>query len=276
MSNLPKIIASDIDGTLTHSGHVIPEFTCNVLNHLASSGIPIALITGFNYLTTRKYIQNIDPNITVIVQNGTLCERNGEIVWEMGIAADDVAPIYRFLEEKQAPIIVYKGKNGDFKVLYKGRGEEKKRAYFNQVEEISSFEGITGISTLVPNELVPGLKSGLSSIIGDNYQLIYSEGKEESWLEVTPPAARKDMALDRLCRQLGLTPREAIYFGDNFNDLETLKMVGHPVVMENAVPSLRDQFDTRASVVYSQGAARYLVNLFQLKKFQSPNSNGFS
>lgn len=265
MSNLPKLIASDIDGTLTHSGHVIPESTRNVLNHLSAGGIPVALITGFNYLTTRKYIAGLDPNITVIVQNGTLCEQNGSIVWEMGIEADDVAEIYRFFEEKQVPVIVYKGKEGDFKVLYKGRGEEKKRSYFHHVDEIASFEGITGISTLVPNPLVPELKSGLTQMVGENYQLIYSEGKEESWLEVTPPSARKDKALNRLCGQLGISPKETIYFGDNYNDLETLKMVGHPVVMENAVPALRDQFQTRAGVVYSQGVARYLKDLYNLK-----------
>ena len=261
------MIASDIAGTLTHSGHVIPEFTCNVLNQLSSTGIPVALITGFNYLTTRKYIQNLDPNITVIVQNGTLCQQNGSIVWEMGIGADDVAPIYNFLEERQVPIIVYKGKNGDFKVLYKGRGEAKKRSYFEQVDRIPSFDGITGISTLVPNKLVPDLKSRLSAMAGGKYQLIYSKGKEESWLEVTPPDARKDKALDRLCRQIDISPKEAIYFGDNYNDLETLKMVGHPVVMQNAVPELRNQFSTHANEVYSEGAARYLVNLFGLKKY---------
>ncbi len=262
MSKLPRLIASDIDGTLTYGEHVIPEFTCNVLNQLSANGIPIALITGFNYLTTRNYIRNLDPNITVIVQNGTLCEQNGSIVWEMGIEAEDVAPIYHFLDQQQVPIIVYNGKNGDFKVLYKGHGETKKRSYFEQLDEITSFDGITGISTLIPNYLVQDLKSGLSELVGERYQLIYSEGKEESWLEVTPPYARKDKALARLCLQTGISVQEAIYFGDNYNDFETLKLVGHPVVMRNAVPTLLEQFSMKASDVYSEGVAHYLVKLF--------------
>jgi hydroxymethylpyrimidine pyrophosphatase-like HAD family hydrolase len=264
MVKRPKLVASDIGGTLTHGKNVIPGFTCGVLNRLISMDIPVVLITGFNYHAARRYVRNLDEQITLIVQNGALCEQGGRIVWELQIPGNEAAEIYRFLDLYKIPIIVYKGKGEDFKVLCKGRGYLKDRPSLTQVEEVRDFHGVTGISTLVPTDRVGEIRSRIRDSIQDRFQLIRSLGAELSWLEITPPKARKDLALQQFCREISIPLSDVIYFGDNYNDSHALHAVGYPVVMENAVAELKQGFEVKAKSVYEEGAAHYLVQLFEL------------
>ena len=41
---------------------------------------------------------------------------------------------------------------------------------------------------------------------------------------------------------MGVRPEEVISFGDNYNDIPILSMVGRPYIMENAAEELREMF----------------------------------
>lgn len=258
------MIASDIDGTLTHSRNVIPLTTCRVLNHLIDLQIPVVLITGFNYHAARSYVRPLNDRITLIVQNGTLCERENRLVWELRISENKARDIYHFLDRLEVPIIVYKGKVEDFRVLCQGRGYLADRSTFTQVESVQDFHNVTGISTYIPNTHVDEIRSRIGKLTGNDFQLIQSMGKERSWLEVTPPQARKDKALRRFCREMSIPLAEVIYFGDNYNDMDALDAVGLPVVVDNAVPELKSRFKTVIASVYNEGVALYLAQLYGL------------
>ena len=38
---------------------------------------------------------------------------------------------------------------------------------------------------------------------------------------------------------LNVAPDECIALGDNYNDIEMLELVGHPIAMQNAVPEVK-------------------------------------
>ena len=58
-------------------------------------------------------------------------------------------------------------------------------------------------------------------------------------LEILPSDASKGNAVRVLLDELGVDPMEVMAVGDGENDMEMLKMVGHPVAMGNAVPKLK-------------------------------------
>ena len=45
-----------------------------------------------------------------------------------------------------------------------------------------------------------------------------------------------------VCEQLGINPAEAAAFGDNYNDLAMLDLVGTPYIMESSSEELRKRF----------------------------------
>jgi hydroxymethylpyrimidine pyrophosphatase-like HAD family hydrolase len=75
---------------------------------------------------------------------------------------------------------------------------------------------------------------------------------------------RKDLAMKRLCAELSVSLADVMYFGDNFNDLEVLRSVGYPVLVDNAAPELKEEFETVVPAVTEQGVAKYLNNLYHL------------
>lgn len=263
--SLPKLVASDIGGTLLRGANVLPEFTASVLNCLSQNGVPVALITGFNYHTTLKYTRNLDRDILLLPQNGTLCVKQREIVWEYRIPQPAARELHDYLQGNDLPVIVYKGKNEQFGTYYIYKEEMPALAYaFKRLDRLDHFENITGISTLLPDDIAIQVREHFKQVVGDDFKVIYTRETKGSWIEVVHNDSRKDLALKRLCRELNVIPGDVVYFGDNFNDQEALKLAGHPVLVDNAQPELKREFTTVIQSVYDQGVAHYLNKLFKL------------
>ena len=69
----------------------------------------------------------------------------------------------------------------------------------------------------------------------------------EKWLDFT--RADKGTGLAALCGELGVRPQEVIAFGDNFNDVPMLDLVGSPYIMQGAVPALRERYPMQCARV---------------------------
>jgi len=259
----PALVASDIGGTLIRGGNIVPDFTAMVLNRLIIDGVPTALITGFNYKTTLKYTRNLDPRVMLLPQNGSLCLRNGELMWEYRIPPLEAGEIYRYLVDIGLPVIIYKGRNQRFANFYVYQDEIESLAYsFTRVDQLEDKEDITGISTLLPDLNVVEVKEHIEWILGDAFKVIYVREQRHSWLEVVHRDVRKDLALERLCAELQISLGDVIYFGDNFNDCEVLRRVGRPVLVDNAMPEMKREFKTVIGSVSDEGVAKYLDALY--------------
>jgi Cof subfamily protein (haloacid dehalogenase superfamily) len=257
-------VASDIGGTLVRGVHVIPPFTSRVLNRLTEINIPVVLITGFNYNTTMKFSGHLDQKVLLMPQNGSLCIKDKKLVWEYRIPEREAETLYNYLYENNMPAIIYKGKEEDFKNFYISQMELPLSYAFQKIDFLEHFENISGISTLLPDETAKQVKGKIEGIVGDRFKVIYTRESKGSWLEVVHKEVRKDLALKRLCKEMDIPLEDVIFFGDNFNDWEVLRMVGHPVVVENAVPELIREVSNIAPSVYEEGVALYLNELYDL------------
>jgi Cof subfamily protein (haloacid dehalogenase superfamily) len=264
MNNLPKLVASDIGGTLSRDIHTIPLFTASVLNRLTEINIPVVLITGYNYNTTMNFVSTLNPKVLLMPQNGSLCVKEKKLIWEYRIPKPEAKTLYDYLDKNNLPIIIYKGKHEDFKNYYVSQRELPLSYAFQKINQLKNFENITGISTLLPDETAKTIKGKIEGIVGDTFKVIYSREAKGSWLEVVHTEVRKDLALKRLCEEMAIPLSEVVYFGDNFNDLEVLRIVGYPVVVENALPELKMEIRTIVKSVTDEGVALYLNDLYDL------------
>ena len=71
----------------------------------------------------------------------------------------------------------------------------------------------------------------------------------------------KVAALDGLIVELGITPADCAYVGDDIPDLPLLAHVGVSVAVANAVPELHDQCDISTSAAGGFGAVREVCDL---------------
>jgi hydroxymethylpyrimidine pyrophosphatase-like HAD family hydrolase len=198
-------------------------------------------------------------------QNGSICIKEKKLVWEYRVPGPAARELYEYLDENNFPIIIYKGKNEDFKNFYVNQEDIPGLNYgFQRINRLNGIENITGISTLLPDEQALKVKGIIEGIVGNRFKVIYTRQAKGSWLEVVHTEVRKDLALKRLCTELSIPLADVVYFGDNFNDREALRMVGHPVLVENAAPELLEEFETVIPSVDDQGVAHYLNDLYHL------------
>jgi len=258
----PLLVASDIGGTLIGKDNRIGSYTLSVFESLLNMNIPLVLITGYNYHTTLRITHHLDDRVVRMPQNGTICIENGKAIWEERIEHEMVVKISAYLEEKRLPVVVYQGREGQYRNLVIPLGEQAISGDFTPIVSLPDFSTITGISTRLDERLVPEIRAGLTDLIEGRYTLIYVRERDISWLEVTPKNVRKDLALKRYCHMKNIPLERVVYFGDNFNDLEALESVGEPVVMENGVEELKARFTLRAEPVDREGVAKYLSSRF--------------
>ena len=58
------------------------------------------------------------------------------------------------------------------------------------------------------------------------------------WIDFIAPGANKGTALQTLLDQLHISPEECMAFGDQYNDVEMLQLVGTSYAMSNAAPGI--------------------------------------
>ena len=86
--------------------------------------------------------------------------------------------------------------------------------------------------TAVANEILNAMKASFGDV-----DIAPADIAGALWLDFT--LANKGSGIRRLARMLGVSLRDTAAFGDQYNDLSMLEIVGHPYLMEHAPEDLR-------------------------------------
>lgn len=81
---------------------------------------------------------------------------------------------------------------------------------------------------------------------------------EENWHKITKSTATKANALAPICAACGLTIDRITAFGDDFADLEMLRLAGTGVAMGNGVPAVQAAADITIGPNDTDAIAAYL------------------
>ena len=60
------------------------------------------------------------------------------------------------------------------------------------------------------------------------------------WIDTT--LANKGIGVQSICKILGFDLADVMAFGDNYNDVSMLDIVGHPYIMDGAAGPLREKY----------------------------------
>ena len=107
------------------------------------------------------------------------------------------------------------------------------------------------------------LATGIDVVVisGRNSDAVEKRMSELGVTHVIQGCGDKVAALDRIIADLGITPAECAYVGDDIPDLPLLNHVGVSVAVANAVSELRQQCDISTSAAGGHGAVREVCDL---------------
>ncbi len=105
----------------------------------------------------------------------------------------------------------------------------------------------------------------LGSVLSEHFASdIHVYRSRPTYLELAPASISKGKALELLLSQNKLAMGDALSFGDNYNDIELLKMCGHGVAVDNAIAEVKAVAAAITDAGKQDGVARTLEQLFKL------------
>ncbi len=240
-----KFVGIDLDGTLLDSDKKISEENLKALEKLEKSGIHVTIFTGRSFVASEEYFGAISSDIPGVFQNGAFIStiKTHKTIKKVTLSYSCASKILYFAKKYDL-----------FSVLFTHFTETPDMVYEEEVPSPSNYKSYFERNAYrmikVPNIFACiGEEIGEVAVVGD-FNKIKTIEKEmdcseftmvlstlfpdnEGFVEFFCPGCGKEKALDFLLKKFSMSREESAFIGDNYNDLEALKIVGHPIVMGN-------------------------------------------
>jgi Cof subfamily protein (haloacid dehalogenase superfamily) len=262
----PRLIASDLDGTLLGSDGTISDATVAELDRWADAGVPFVIATG----RPPRWMHGIREQLgrgTAICSNGAVQLDLGSFTW---LDRHPLAPA----------------------VLAAVTAELRRRVpgtrfaveYGDQFRHEPDYEprwdvAVPGVSAAPLAELVAQPAAKLlarhESVARDEFVALVTEvvgeratvtnSSHEALTEISARGVTKATGLAEVAGQLGIAPGEVVFFGDMPNDLAAFGWVrdggGRAVAMANARPEVLAAATDVTGSNDADGVAAFLAGL---------------
>jgi Cof subfamily protein (haloacid dehalogenase superfamily) len=261
----PRLVASDLDGTLVRSDGTISERTREVLAAVEARGVPVVFVTGRPVRWAEEVFEHVGDHGLAVVSNGAL-------VWD--VAADqprlcreiDAETVRRVVAELRAAV------PGSTFAVETLAGLALEDGYLER-HPVPDGARRAGLDDLVDGpvlklmarheELGPQDYWDAAEVaIGEHVTITWSS--TSTMLEISAAGVTKASTLALVADDLGVAAGEVVAFGDMPNDLPMLAWAGTPYAMANAHPSVLAAVDRVAPSNDEDGVATVLTGIFEL------------
>ncbi|WP_067509614.1 Cof-type HAD-IIB family hydrolase [Actinoplanes sp. TFC3] len=262
---LPKLIATDLDGTLVRSDDSVSAYTHEVLNRVRSAGIRIVAATGRGPRLTELVRTDIrEADFLVLAQGGWVIDQNeGQLLRTTRLPGRDLAIVLQSLEAEVGPLSVMVEALehndaplwGDFDPAwrYPVTVEPRNR------EECATADVIKAFARSFEHD-VDDLLAAARRIIPPHVASVTQAGL--NYLEICPPGVDKGTGLAVVTEAVGVDPADVLVFGDMPNDLPMFAWAGWGrVAVANAHEELLAVADEVTLSNDEDGVAVYLDKL---------------
>ncbi len=265
---LPKLIATDLDGTLVRSDDTVSAYAHEVLGRVRAAGIPLVGVTGRGPRLVELCRQDMPEADYLVLGQGARVIDFTDPAMPVTLCAETVkgSEILGVLEALEAV-------TGPLSVMVEARDEpgaplwgEKHPAwrYPDAVEQRARAEALNGpvlkafaySPKFEPDELLAIARE----LVPEGGVTITQAGL--GYIEICPPGVTKATGLAVIADSLGVDPRDVLVFGDMPNDLPMFGWAGWSrVAVAGAHPEVLMMADEVTLGNDDDGVAVYLDRL---------------
>ena len=263
----PRLVATDLDGTLLDSEGRVSARTRAVLDELDSTGVPVVFTTGRPVRWMEELWDAVGGHGLAICSNGAVVydvtrrevRDHRPVTREVGLALAEAVraavPGTTFAIEHTegwASEEAFPGHPDDLAVRTQGAWED---IFRDDVVKVLA----------VHRDLAPEDFWGqVERAVGDSAVTTWSSSF--ALVEISAAGVTKASTLASLAAEMGVGAGDVVAFGDMPNDLPMLEWAGTSYAMANAHPSVRDLADHLAPRNDDDGVATVLADLFGLSR----------
>ena len=266
-----KLFATDLDGTLLDSKHLLREETQKALVSLSEKGIIVAVATGRALSSIPETILSLKGLKYLITANGATLYLNDtkELIYEKFLSVEALDLVIDLFNDPDVMCEVFWGgtpyvelsKYND--AMNYGIPKWFSSYFFDSRKPLEDFYStvrnhenvIENINFIFGNETVKNRIYDLLEKNTDHYSLTSSFHFN---FEIGGIGVSKSSAVDFLAKREGISQDETICFGDNDNDVTMIEYAGIGIATANAVPRAISAADYITEDNDSEGVASAL------------------
>jgi len=239
---LPRLIATDLDGTLLNSQGMVSERSIAALRAAHAADVIVVFATGRPPFVAAQEVLAVGPAVAYgVMANGSMiCTLpDGEslytIKFSSALAVEAIGklrahdPLFGFAMASDRGFSEEVGFAERMPVFRRATVDDVLTGHDGATETIKLLAFHHHHSALELLDIIP-------PIVGAN--LVVSHMGTEA-VELGPPGADKGAGLRWLCAHLGIDGADVMVFGDEINDLAMFDFAGHSVAVANAAALVR-------------------------------------
>ena len=264
----PRLVASDLDGTLVRSDGSISARTRAALERVEQEGAVLVLVTGRPPRWMAPVVEATGHRGLAVCANGALVYdlHTEQVVRAHLIDADAAAEVVAALR-RDVPGVVFAVEKAPVDGVPAGFGRE--HGYVPRwdngevdVDEIDALvrEGVVKLlarhEQLGSDELLAAARSSLGALAEATHS------STDGLLEISASGISKASGLASLADEHGVDAADVVAFGDMPNDVPMLTWAGHAVAVANAHPDVKAVADEVTAANDDDGVAQVLERWF--------------
>ena len=254
-----RLIAIDMDGTILSPDHTVSTKNKEAILEAQANGIEVVIATGRNFPEAYYPISNEGLTVPFICLNGAEVRNQvGELLSATYLSESDIEKIMPILKEESIDCQLYIDK-----AVYTLSIEDQIDTYIQLALAANQIPPIDDIREEVMNRVEKGFVKEASSfdpiieqhgkeiykIFGSSFNKVHLDNARKKLellpglavsssgagnLEITNINAQKGIAVEKYAKTKGISMKEVMVIGDNYNDLSMMKAAGYSVAMGNA------------------------------------------
>ncbi|EDP26413.1 Cof-like hydrolase [Coprococcus eutactus ATCC 27759] len=245
-----KLLALDIDGTLTNTQKDITPETLKKIIEVQEKGHVVAIASGRPLPGIRKIADIIQLDRFggyVLAFNGgrIVNYKTGEVVYQAALDNEIVRDIYDYCLKVGCGMVTYDGDRVitgtdiDGYMTFEASINHMELMRIDDFKEYIDFPLNKCLLTAEPDK-AEKIEEELVSRFGDKVTIFRSE---PYFVEIMPQNVHKATSLEKLLGVLNMDVRDLIACGDGYNDLTMIEYAGVGVAMANAQDIVKKHAD---------------------------------
>ena len=245
-----KLLALDIDGTLTNTQKDITPATLEKIIEAQEKGHIVAIASGRPLPGIRKIADTIELDrfggYVLAFNGGRIVDYStGEVVYQAVLDNDVVRDIYDYCLKAGCGMVTYDGDRVitgtdiDGYMTFEASINHMEIMRIDNFREYIDFPLNKCLLTADPDK-AEKIEQELAEKFGDQLNIFRSE---PYFVEIMPPNVHKATSLEKLLEVLDMDKKDLVACGDGYNDLTMIEYAGVGVAMANAQDIVKEHAD---------------------------------
>lgn len=237
-----KLVATDMDLTLLADDKSMPAGVDERIDALAKNGVLFCAASGRPALALRESFPAHHQDMALVADNGASVYLRDELVYRDLIDRDLYHEVLALATATEGSVPVLCAFD-DAYVLERDRcHEDVVSIYYRSITYVDSFEELDVDSNKI-SIYFPGWDSKQKNdeVYSPAFaSRLYLTCAGNEWLDFMNIGVDKGSGVRHLAQHLGIDLSDIAAFGDTYNDIPMLDIVGHSYVMANAAEHMHD------------------------------------